>query len=101
MFENSENELTRQLNLETGKISWPELQRYFARGVVIKLAPELDLVGVAAKFVTDDKHAINSWMNKGLIRRATDEDAIRWTNSNPLFWAVVTSPWVLVQEIPE
>jgi hypothetical protein len=101
MKKNSENELTQQLNLETGKISWLELQRHFARGVVIKLAPELDLVEVAAKLVTDDKQAINSWMNKGLIGRATDEDAIRWTNSNPLFWAVVTAPWVLVQEILE
>ena len=93
------SKVSQQLNFETGKIPWNELQRYFARGVVIKIAPELDLIDVAEKFVTDDKQTIHSWMNQGSIERATDEDAIRWSNLDPLFWAVVTAPWVLVQEI--
>jgi hypothetical protein len=95
----SEEALHQQLNSETGKITWPELQRHFARGVVVKVGPELDLVAVAAKFVRDDKSAIETWLKNGSVARCSDEDARSWAQHNATFWAVVTAPWVLVQEI--
>jgi len=98
-IDQSDDVLRQQLNLETGKISWLELQRHFARGVVVKVAPELDLVTVAMKFVKDDKPAIEAWLNSGVIGRCSDQDAKTWSASQPLFWAVVTAPWVLVQEL--
>ena len=95
----SQEQLLQQLNQETGKISWDELQRHFARGVVIKVASEMDLVEVAAKFVSDDKSTIESWIDCGVVSHTTDADALHWEASKPVFWAVVTAPWVLVQEL--
>ncbi|MDH5324242.1 MAG: DUF2288 domain-containing protein [Gammaproteobacteria bacterium] len=92
-------ELVQQLNQETGKISWQELQRHYARGVVIKVASEMDLVEVAAKMVSDDKETINSWLQCGVVAHTTDADALHWEQTRPWFWAVVTAPWVLVQEV--
>lgn len=99
--EPTEDTLRQQLNTETGRIAWPELQRHFARGVVIKVESNLDLVDVAVKFVKDDKAAIEAWLNGGSIVRASDKNAKTWTESTTVFWAIVVAPWVLVQEIKE
>ncbi len=87
------------LNSQTGKLGWPELQRHFARGVVIKVAPDLDLVDTAALMVKDDKEAIEVLTRSGQMERASTEDAKGWESARPVFWAVVVAPWVLVQEI--
>ncbi len=92
-------ELRQKLNLETGQLRWSELQRYFARGVVVIVGPELDLIEVAARFAEDDKPAIQKWLEQAQITRAHDEHAKRWAAHEPDFWAVVVTPWVLVQEI--
>lgn len=97
-MDQSDDSLRQQLNLETGKITWPELQRHFARGVVIKISANLDLVTVAVKFVKDDKLAIETWLQEGSVARCSDQDAQIWSKSNATFWAIVTAPWVLVQE---
>ncbi len=90
--------LRAQLNGETGKLNWKELERHFARGVVIRVARGLDLVEVAARIAQDDKVAIERWMNEGLIGRAANEEALDWNQRQATFWAVVVAPWVLVQE---
>ena len=96
----TEDELIYQkLNLETGKIGWPELQRHFARGVIIIVAKELDLVEVAQQFSLNQKDAVQKCIDQDLIRHANDDDAIEWNNVQQQFWAVVAAPWVLVQII--
>lgn len=94
-------ELRCRLNGETGKLGWSELERHFARGVMIRVAPGLDLVEVASAMVRDDKTVVESWLAGGRIARASAEDAVAWNARRPLFWAVVTAPWVLAQEITQ
>ncbi len=93
------NELREAINLETGRIEWHELQRHFARGVVVVISSDLDLTDVAGKFVEDDNQAIEKWFKQNRISRALDEDAQRWNANNSQFWACVIAPWVLVQEL--
>ncbi len=98
-IEFNEEELKVKLNTETGRISWRELLPHFARGVVIRVAGELDLVEVAARFAADDKERVAAWLTRGEVVRASDEDARSWNQSQPEFWAVVAAPWVLVQVV--
>lgn len=91
--------LRHTLNLETGKLSWPELQRHFARGVVIVVARELDLIDVAEAFAQDNSAQTKAWIAGGWIAHAQDTDAQRWHHHNSIFWSLVIAPWVLVQEI--
>lgn len=91
--------LRAKLNAETGKLAWRELERHFARGVLIKVAGDLDLVDVALAFSRDDKAAVEAWLAAGRIARATVKDAQAWHDQQSLFWAVVAAPWVLVQEV--
>ncbi len=90
-------ELAQKLNLETGRISWQELQRHFARGVVLVVSRPLDLIEVAIKLTQDDTPQFERWLAEGLLRRALDEDARGWHAADTEFWSVVVAPWVLVQ----
>ncbi|MGD8576245.1 MAG: DUF2288 domain-containing protein [Thiohalophilus sp.] len=94
-------ELRQKLNLETGKLSWEELQRFFARGVVVVAGPELDLIEVAVAFTEDKKQRIEQWIENDQLARANDEHALQWQARNTVFWSVVVAPWVIVQEISE
>lgn len=91
-------DLRARLNAETGRIGWDELAPHFARGVVVRVGMELDLVEVAARFVENRQEQVEQWMKSGDVRRASDDDAVRWADASPEFWAVVVAPWVLVQE---
>ncbi len=109
--DDTKNEHINQLNNETGKLTWKELEPHFARGAVIKVAIELDLVNIATTFIQDNKAQVEAWLATGQVTRANEEDARRWelaatlsTSTNKdqqTFWAIVTAPWILVQEIVE
>lgn len=92
--------LAQKLNLETGKLSWWELQTYFARGIVIVLSAQEDLVKTAVQLHEDNKTQIEGMIERGVLQRANDAHAIDWVEREPDFWAVVVTPWVLVQEVP-
>ena len=92
--------LHAKLNGETGKLSWRELERHFARGAVVKVTGGLDLVEVAVSMVRDDAATLGIWLEQGLIARASDTDAAAWSaEPERHFWAVVVAPWVLVQPV--
>ncbi|HSP00779.1 MAG TPA: DUF2288 domain-containing protein [Thioalkalivibrio sp.] len=91
-------ELRARLNAETGPLAWPELERHFARGVVVHVSPELDLVEVAARMVEDDRDALSAWLDTGQVTPASDEQAKDWQARSAEFWAVVAVPWVVIQE---
>ena len=89
----------QKLNLETAKISWQELQRFFAQGLIVVVDSELDLLDTAAKFVTNDSNSVESLLSDGKVFKAQTDDAKKWNDIDGDFWAVVVAPWVLVQEI--
>jgi hypothetical protein len=90
--------LRAKLNLETAQLQWSELERHFARGSVIKVAPGMDLVEAALQVAGNNAAAVQQWMVDGRIARAELVDAEDWHARQPMFWAVVVAPWVLVQE---
>ncbi len=92
--------LAEKLNLETGKMEWSELQTYFARGIVIVVTAGQDLIETAVQLTEDNKAQIEAMIESGQLVRANDDHARNWLETDPLFWAVVVTPWVLVQEIP-
>ena len=88
----------QELNQQTAKIEWSELVKHFARGVVIRVETNLDLIEVAHSMSNDDVKSMQTWLDSGAVRRASDDDARDWTKRDPVFWCVVAAPWVLVQE---
>jgi hypothetical protein len=86
-----------KVNLETAQIAWKELQRFFASGVAIRVSEDLDLVEVAYQMSQDNADRIRQWMLEDKLGKVTDEQAAAWIEADALVWAVVVSPWVLVQ----
>lgn len=94
-----EHSYTRQaLHAETARITWAELERHFARGVVVRVDSDLDLVEVATSFANDDKAAVEAWIKAGRLAHLDMETARDWAGGNPELWATVVAPWVVVQE---
>ena len=97
----AESDLTieQRLNLQTAKIAWSELLRSFAAGKVVYVDQSLDLIEVAAAMHRDDTGRIARLMASGRVALVSDAQALAWTNISADLWAVVVSPWVLVQEL--
>src|SRR5271163_3968129 len=83
---------------ETAQIGWPELERFFARGILLHVARDLDLVSVAEAIASDDTTQVTQWLSSGLVERIQAETAADFAARDPDLWAVVVSPWVCVQE---
>jgi len=88
-----------KVNLETSRIAWTELQRYFASGVAVLVSGELDLVEVAYQFSKDNKAQVERWLLTKKVGKVSDKQAAIWIDADAEMWAVVVSPWVLVQEV--
>lgn len=94
-----DKQYTKQdLLAETARISWVELEKPFARGVVVRVDSALDLVEVATCFANDDKSAVEAWINAGQLEHLDMPTAKDWAQRDPDLWAVVVAPWVVVQE---
>jgi hypothetical protein len=89
--------LRAELNEQTAQMHWHELQRYFASGTLISVAPELDLIDVGARIAADDKSSIEEWMSASRLHRVSDAQARQWLTQDALLWTVVVKPWILVQ----
>jgi len=88
-----------KVNLETARIGWRELQRFFASGAAICVSGELDLVEVAYQVSEDNKEQVKAWMDAGQVARVTDAQALAWFEADADMWAVVVSPYVFVQAV--
>jgi hypothetical protein len=94
----NDTELRLKVNRETARLPWTELLKHFASGNVVWVADTLDLVDVAVRVSHDDKANIAQWMNAGLLAKVSDEQAQGWLDDNAQLWAVVVSPFILVQQ---
>lgn len=83
---------------ETAKISWQELQPFFAKGALLWVAPELDLVAVAQAMAENDKARVSAWLEAGTLEKLGEGRAADLVERDPQLWAVVVSPWVVFQE---
>lgn len=94
----SRDELKAKLNLETSQIAWHDLQTYFARGHVVRVAASLDLLEVAVELTADNKTRFEGWLAADLVGEVSPALAQSWYDHNTELWAVVVAPWVLVQD---
>ena len=100
MKNDQERDLSREkMNLETSRIAWKDLQRFFAHGRAIVVSSELDLVDVADQFAKDNKVMVEQWMQENKVGKVTDRQALDWFETDTLVWAVVVKPWLLVQDV--
>jgi len=82
---------------QTARIRWRELQAWYARGNVILVGENLNLVEVAVQLGLDNTAQFEQWISAGSVAPLDDIQALAWHECNQEVWAVVAAPWVLVQ----
>lgn len=95
----SHEDLKRKLLSETAKISWDELQQFYARGSVVWVSSGLDLLETAMQFANDQSTVLKPLLAEQLIAAPTKSQARQWYESKTYLWSVVVAPFVLVQEL--
>lgn len=90
--------LETRLNLETARVTWRELGFFFARGRVLHVAAELDLIKVASTLAKDDAQQVAAWLTAQQVSVLADATAKEWAADDTNLWAVVVAPWVVVQK---
>ena len=83
---------------ETSTIEWKALQPFFAKGDLLWVEPGLDLIEAAQAVTQDDAEKVAAWMASGVLGKMTEAQALDVLERDPQLWAVVVSPWVMVQE---
>jgi hypothetical protein len=91
--------LRANINNETSRINWAELQRFFAGGWLIYVSSTTNLLDVAVAFSLDDKDQVSKWLNTGEVAKVSNEQAKQWHQENTTFWSTVVKPWVLIQPV--
>lgn len=98
----SDTDLLRaNINNETSRIQWLELQRFFAGGWLIYISKNTNLLDVAVAFSQDDKQRVSQWLTSGDVAKVSDEQARYWHENNTVFWSTVVKPWVLIQAVDD
>ena len=82
---------------ETASIRWKELQPFFAKGALLWVEPPLDLIEVAEAVAGNDAAKVAAWMDATKVGKVSESKAMELVESDPLLWAVVEAPWVLIQ----
>ncbi len=88
-----------KIHAETAKVVWKEIELFYAKGMMIYVHPELDLIKVAYHLSEDNTQQVEQWIEQGKILRSFDEQAAHWAESKEDIWSVVVKPWVLVQAV--
>lgn len=99
MTNSNQDTLKAKLSAETAEIAWSELQRFFARGLVIAVDESMDLVEVATQVASDNKNLVEQWTQSGALHPVSNDTARDWFEQQAFVWAVAVAPWVLVQAL--
>ena len=97
-MEKNEENLRLHFQKELGEISWKDIELFFASGNVVDVSRDLSLVDVAVGFSMDDTESVQLWMENKLISRLSDAKALKLANENSKIKAVVSKPFVLIQD---
>lgn len=93
--------LRHKLELETHVANWPMVAPHFARGVLVLVGDELDLLDAAVAIAADDKNAVAGWLGSGALRRAEDADAQAFSAEDPRLQFVIVAPFVVARVLGE
>ena len=86
------------LHAETASNEWKDLERCFARGNLLRVSSELDLVDAAVEIANDNKPVIEQWIAENRLSAVSNKEALLWSKGDSNLWSVIVLPWILVQQ---
>ena len=86
------------IHAETAAIDWKDLERFFAKGNLLRVSNQLDLVDVAVELANDNKATVEKWLESQDLAAVSSDEAAAWAQGADNLWSVVVLPWILVQQ---
>ncbi|MBV4459911.1 DUF2288 domain-containing protein [Pseudomonas sp. COR58] len=83
---------------ETATIAWKELEPFFAKGDLLWVSAELDLIAVAEAVASDDGKKVAAWLAEEKVAKLSATRARDFHERDPELWSVVVRPWILIQD---
>jgi hypothetical protein len=83
---------------ETASITWNELEPFFAKGALLWVDMALDLIAAAEAVAQDEGDKVAAWLAADQVAKLSETRALDFLERDPLLWAVVVSPWIMIQE---
>jgi hypothetical protein len=83
---------------ETASITWKELEPFFAKGALLWVETSLDLIEVAEAVAENQAGKVAAWLAGDVLAKVSASRAQDLLERDPQLWAVVVSPWILIQE---
>lgn len=99
MTDQSALKTREELLQECAPIAYKEIEQFFARGMLVLVSNDTDIIDVALIVQANDSEQLEELIGLGKVIRVNDEHAIKWSRQNTLFMATTVVPWLLVQEI--
>ncbi len=96
---NSPQKSYRELQQECAPISYKEIEMFFARGMLVLVSNDQDIIKIAQLLQNDDTCALQGLISQEKVIRGHDDHAKKWNRNNTQLMAVTAVPWLLVQEI--
>lgn len=93
----NKSEKWHALHAETAEINWKDLERFFAKGNLLRVSQDLDLVDTALELANDNKALIEQWIAENHLAGVSNEEASEWSKGKAELWSVIVLPWILVQ----
>ncbi|MBF0196327.1 MAG: DUF2288 family protein [Planctomycetes bacterium] len=91
------SDLVTELQEQKGVAPWTLLKAHHARGALVLLSKELDMVKVAEAVVTDDQETVKKLIEGGQVTPFPHALA----EKKPSMVCLIAQPYVLVQECEE
>ncbi|MCX4221518.1 MULTISPECIES: DUF2288 domain-containing protein [Pseudomonas] len=83
---------------ETATITWKELEPFFAKGDLLWVSAELDLIAVAEAMASNQSAKVAAWLGEDKVAKLSAPRAQDILERDPELWSVVVRPWILIQE---
>ena len=84
----------------TGEVDWSYLRPHYEAGVLYFVDPDLALEEVGEAFCKDDTEKVADWTGCGDLVKIGELHAQQWEKGHETFRALVVSPFVLCQVVP-
>jgi len=89
--------LAQKLNMETAKLSWKELEVFFAKGTLLQVATGKDLIATAELIASNNQEELEKLILSKKLEFATPEWIRNNCQPNTELWTLVVAPYVLCQ----
>jgi hypothetical protein len=96
----SEVTIKEEMALTIDETEWQWLKPHSERGVLITVAPDLDLAEAGLRIAKDDSATVREWILAGRLGKPSAEQLAAW-DVDPVkrFQMLIVSPYILIKEL--